>query len=231
MSYRFCDLPWSNILTKNSLHNIENFYRGRLFTTDYTTAPKGIIKIKDNDFTEVIISAKESKGFKKGKECEIIEIGYDYEEVTSIIDEKIKSQNPEQIFIITHDDYTSKQENYFNNLIKITPKNILIISFSYNSLKDNLIHINSCNDYLSWIKILNFIQNYEIPTKIFIPKCTHNTLSQIITLKKIENIKIYLGNCTPIILNPAIINTLCEEFSINKITNTKKNIKEIIEDK
>ena len=43
--------------------------------------------------------------------------------ITNIINEKIKFQNPEQIFIIAHDDYTSEQESYFNNLIKITPKN------------------------------------------------------------------------------------------------------------
>ena len=66
-----------DLLTKHSLHNIENFYRGRLFTTDYTTAPKGIIKIENNDFSEVIKSIETSRGFKTGKNCETVKIGFD----------------------------------------------------------------------------------------------------------------------------------------------------------
>ena len=45
----FATFPGPIVLTKHSLHNIENFYRGRLFTTDYTTNPKGIIKIENKD--------------------------------------------------------------------------------------------------------------------------------------------------------------------------------------
>jgi hydroxylamine reductase (hybrid-cluster protein) len=33
----FATFPGPIILTAHSLHNIENFYRGRLFTTDYIT--------------------------------------------------------------------------------------------------------------------------------------------------------------------------------------------------
>ena len=68
----FATFPGPIILTKHSLHNIENFYRGRLFTTDYTSSPKGIIKIENNDFSDIIDSAKKSKGFKTGKQCETV---------------------------------------------------------------------------------------------------------------------------------------------------------------
>ena len=71
----FATFPGPIILTKHSLHNIENFYRGRLFTTDYSTSPKGIIKIENNDFSEVIKSAEQAKGFKTGKQCESVIIG------------------------------------------------------------------------------------------------------------------------------------------------------------
>ncbi len=71
MSFRFCNLPGAIILTKHSLHNIENLYRGLLFTTDYT-CPKGVIQIKDNDFSKVIEAAENAKGFKTGKQCESV---------------------------------------------------------------------------------------------------------------------------------------------------------------
>ena len=44
----FATFPGPIVLTKNSLHNIENFYRGRLFTTDEIYI-KGVIKILEND--------------------------------------------------------------------------------------------------------------------------------------------------------------------------------------
>ena len=49
----FATFPGPIILTKHSLHNIENFYRGSLFTTDYISSPKGIIKIENNDLSDL----------------------------------------------------------------------------------------------------------------------------------------------------------------------------------
>ena len=56
------------------------------------------------------------------------------------------------------DGYSLEQRTYFEKLIKLIPKNILILSFSYNSEKENLIHINTCFDYYSWIKFFDFIE-------------------------------------------------------------------------
>ena len=83
----FATFPGPIILTKHSLHNIENFYRGRLFTTD-TTCPTGVITITDNNFSEVIKSAHEAKGFKTGKQCETVTIGYNFEEKINEIKSK-----------------------------------------------------------------------------------------------------------------------------------------------
>ena len=85
----FATFPGPIILTKNSLHNIENFYRGRLFTTDYTF-PKGVIKIDNNNFSEVIKSAKDAKGFKTGKICESVSVGYDIKKITQKVLKTIK---------------------------------------------------------------------------------------------------------------------------------------------
>ena len=109
----FATFPGPIVLTKHSLHNIENFYRGRLFTTDYTTNPKGIIKIENNNFEKVIKEAYNSKGFKRGRQCETISIGYNYDEIISCIKSKLENNDYKQIFIIGLDGYSLEQRTYF----------------------------------------------------------------------------------------------------------------------
>ncbi len=227
----FATFPGPIILTKHSLHNIENFYRGRLFTTDYTTSPQGIIKIKNNDFSPVIESAEQAKGFKTGKQCETVEIGYNYENIINKIKNKVNSNNYEQIFIIGLDGYSLEQKVYFEKLTKLTPQNILIISFSYNAEKENLIHINTCFDNFSWIKIIEFLKTLEHNITVFVPKCERSTISQMIYLSNTQNLKIFIGKCTPIILNPSLLNTLQKIFKIQSISTCKKDLKQILEDK
>lgn len=227
----FATFPGPIILTKHSLHNIENFYRGRLFTTDYMTSPKGIIKIENNDFSKVIEAANNSKGFKRGKQCESVEIGFDYEELMFNIKNRIKDRNYERIFIIGLDGYSLEQYAYFEKLIKLVPKNVLILSFSYKFENDNLIHINTCFDNYSWIRVFDEIEKSELPINVFVPKCDRNTISQIVYLSCKEKVQVHLGKCTPILLNPSLMNTLQSLFSIWNITSSKKDLEQIFADK
>ena len=227
----FATFPGPIVLTKHSLHNIENLYRGRLFTTDYTTSPKGIIKIENHDFSEVIKNAKKAKGFKTGKNCETISIGYDYETTINEITEKLKTNNYTQVFIIGLENSSIEEKVYFEKLIKLAPKNVLFISFSYNSERENFVHINTCFDNYSWLKFFDFINNSNLKTTVFIPKCNKNTISQIIFLSNKENTKIYIGKCAPILLNPSLMITLQKIFKIKEITTSKKDLEEILKDK
>lgn len=221
----FATFPGPIILTKHSLHNIENFYRGRLFTTDYT-CPKGVIKIVENNFNEVIESANSAKGFKTGKHCETVTIGYDFD--TTINEIKSLIPNYNQIFFIGLERYSLEQKAYFEKLIKHTPKDVLIISFSYNFERENLIHINTCFDSYSMIKIYDEIKESQKPITVFVPKCDRNSISQMIYLSGNSNTKVFVGKCTPIILNPSLMNTLQEIFQINSITSSKKDLERIL---
>ena len=223
----FATFPGPIILTKHSLHNIENFYRGRLFTTD-DISPKGVIKIDNNDFSEVINSAKIAKGFKTGKQCETVTIGYDYQNVTSEIQNRISENKYTKIIVIGSDGFSLEQKTYFEKLIRLTPKDVLIISFSYNSEQENLLHINSCFDNYSLINIYEFIKNFSLPIHIFIPKCERNSVAEMIYLSENENTQIYVGKCTPIIINPSLMNTLQKLFNIKNTTSAKKDLKELL---
>ena len=227
----FATFPGPIILTKHSLHNIENFYRGLLFTTDYATSPKGVIKIENNDFKKVIESALESRGFKTGKQCESVEIGYNYQEECSNIKKMLETNLYEQIFIIGIDNYSLEQRTYFEKLVKFTPKNVLIISFSYDFAQENVIFINSCFDSYSLTRFFDFVQNFEKKITIFIPKCERNSVPQMIYLSQFKNTTIYVGKCTPIILNPSLIKTLQATFGIKSMSSAKKDLEVILENK
>ena len=227
----FATFPGPIILTKHSLHNIENFYRGLLFTTDYITSPKGIIKIDNNDFSKVVSSAEEAKGFKTGRQCESVIIGYDFDAKTAEIKMKLENEKYKRIFIIGLDGYSLEQRAYFEKLLKLIPQDCLIISFSYNLERENLVFINTCFDNYSWVKIFEYCAKFNLPIELFVPKCEKNTISQLVYLSQFENVNIYLGKCTPIILNPTLLITLLEKFSINSITSAKKDLEEILKDK
>jgi hypothetical protein len=113
----------------------------------------------------------------------------------------------------------------------LTPADTLIISFSYDVEKENLVHINTCFDSFSWIKIFKFLNSFELKTTIFVPKCERNTISQVIYLSGFQNVSVYIGKCAPIVLNPSLLNTMQDVFDIKGITISKKDLEQILEDK
>lgn len=223
----FATFPGPIILTKHSLHNIENFYRGRLFTTDYTS-PKGVIRVDNENFSNVIESAKDSRGFKTGKECETISIGYDFSEIIQRIFEEINSGKYKKIFIIGTDVYSLEQRTYFEKVVNHLPDDVLVVSFSYKTEHRNMIHINACFDTHSIVKIYNCIKELDLPITIFIPKCNRDSISQMLYFNSFEKTQLYLGKCIPIILNPFLLKTLKQLFKINFITSAKKDLDAIL---
>ena len=71
----------------------------------------------------------------------------------------------------------------------------------------------------------------EIKTTIFVPKCERNTISQMLYLSHFDNIHLFVGKCTPVVLNPSLLATLQETFDIYGISTSKKDLEQILEDK
>ena len=221
----FATFPGPIILTGHSLHNIENLYRGRLFTTDINL-PKGVVQIKNDDYSAVIESAYESKGFKNGRVCESVIIGYDFDTVLEKVKIKVAG-GIKRIFALGSDVYSHEQKSYFEKLVKLADRNTLFISFSYKFELDNFIYVNTCFDKYGMIKILNEVRRFGIPVTVFFPECGRSTLSEMIYLSKCEEFKIYVGKCIPIILNPSLIQTLDWVFGIKSMTTARQDWEDI----
>ena len=227
----FATFPGPIILTRHSLYNVEHFYRGRLFTTDFAYS-KGVIPIQNYDFSKVRESLETSKGFKTGKVCESEIVGFDYEKSMDFIDEKIKSGKFAKIFIIGLNGYTQEDKEYFEKFLQFVPDNILVISLSVCEERDNIICLNSCFDSYSMVRISEEILNkYNLKTYLFFPKCDRHTISKMIYLSSLNKAEIFVGKCTPITLNPNLILTIAKIFEIKGLTTPKKDLDSVLNEK
>ena len=220
----FSTFPGPIILTRHSLFNVENLYRGLLYTTDFAYS-KGVISIKNNDFSQVITSALESKGFKTGKKCPSEIFGFNYQKIMENIKTKLETKNYTHIFVIGPESYTKEENEYFKSLIKRIPDNILIISFACCDFSDNLICLNSPNDIHAFLilseELLKKIKQKKV---FFIPYCDRHTLSIILYLKSLQNNHFFIGKWKQNILTPSIVEGISTNFKIKILTTPQKDL-------
>ena len=225
----FSTFPGPIILTTHSLYNIENLYRGRLYTTD-SAYSKGVIPIKNYDFSDVKKSANEMKGFKTGKICESETIGFDYKEVSNLIKAKVETNKYTNVFIIGSYNYHQNNTEYFKKLTVKAPKDFLVISLSPAEYKEeNILSINGCFDTYSLINVTNEVDELtSIPKTIFIPACDRDSLAQIIYFASLNNTEVYMGQCSPKTINPSLITFVKEIFPIKEISTVKNDLDQIL---
>lgn len=229
----FATFPGAILLTKNSKKNSEYLYRGRLFSSDYIV-PKGIIKIEDNDFSELIKSANSAKGFKTGKTKPSVELGYS---PNAIIEEfetiktKMETGKIKRIFIIGMNTYSEFQKEYFKTFLNKIQENEFCISFMETKERPNILPINLGNFLPFAAEVLHMLFE-KIPINlpniyIFFTNCNVMTISNIITLKKHHAKNIYMADCPPTFINPSVFATLKEEYQIKTTTTPEHDIQVI----
>lgn len=212
----FATFPGAILLTKNEAQNIDYLYRGRLFTTD-DVAPKGVVKIINNDFTPLIESANQAKGFAKAHERKPVTVGFDEREFDIYIDEILKNSH-ERIYVIAQSELFEKQQNYFKKFFSYIPQSSTVISFSNKTDFENSIFINPVSNYAIIDNLQDKILKKISPEKLvfFESKCDINTFSNIINLRNSGVKDIFLSSCTPMLINPVTL----REF--NKLYNVKE---------
>ena len=230
----FATFPGAILLTKHATQNIEFLIRGRLFTTD-DIAPKGVVSIADNDFLPVIKAANAAKGFSKGRKKDSVLVGFDYNELNKKIDliaSDLNSGKIRHIFVFGMSNFSMEESDYFNNFLKNMPKDCFALSFSYHCDCDNLLYINIANNFPLQLNVLDMLFA-KIPVKspkltCFLTKCDSNTISVMVSLKQQGAKNIYLSNCPPTIINPAVMASFMKLYSIKPITNAQNDLNDIL---
>ncbi len=226
----FATFPGAILMTKNSLQNIEYLYRGRLFTTD-ANVPKGVTQIVNNNFKPLIKSAMDAKGFAKGQIRDSLKIGYEDEVIENKVNEiiaKIHSRNIKHLFIIGILNHTSLQKRYFLRLLKTLPNNTHAITLSTYTPTTNTFQINSSYDFQLMYKILEDLKKKieikDFDVTVFLTKCDKYAISNMLNLKELQVDNIMLGHCSPMSINPMIIEAFKDIFNIKIISTPKEDI-------
>lgn len=225
----FATFPGAILIAKHSLENIEYLYRGRLFTTD-NFVPQGVIQIKNNNYTPLINSATSARGFKKGKVMPSVSLGCSQEELKEKINIlKNNLENYKKIFIFGTEVLTTEQQNYYEKLIKLIPKDYAVISLSSFYDRKNFININTAPDfyiiYRIWELIKKDVKEKGITVSLFLAKCDKHTISNIINLKNQGIDNIFLSKCTPVMLNPTLTQTLNKLYEIKPTTTPAEDVR------
>ena len=215
----FATFPGAILLTKNESQNIEYLYRGRLFTTD-NIVPKGVSKLDNNDFSPLINSALDAKGFARGRTKTGKFVGFDLNDFNMELD-KLLMNNPKKLHIFGFSDLRPHNISDFKKFFNSMPDDEIAVSFSFNPDKNNVLHINLAYDYALLQNILSCIFN-KVPLNsdilyLYFTKCDFNSLSNIIYLKNKGAKNIYLSACQPNIINPAVLNVFKKLYNIRSL--------------
>ena len=152
----FSTFPGPIILTRHSLFNVESLYRGVLFTTDFSS-PKGVIRIKDNDFSKVMKSVSESKGFKTGRTCDSEKVGFSQTIMIKNIEQKLASGKYNQIVLLGTGGYSTEEKEYFKTFMKHVPNDVLIVSLFCCEQRENIICVNASNDIYAMNRLFQVV--------------------------------------------------------------------------
>jgi hypothetical protein len=114
-------------------------------------------------------------------------------------------------------------------LVKLISDDILIISFSYNFERENLLYFNACFDSYAVVRIASYLSDFHslnnlpLHMDVFLPKCGRNTLAEMIYFAKSINNTVYMGECDPIMINPSTVGTLKDIFKIASISSARND--------
>lgn len=217
----FATFPGAILITRYSIENIEYLYRGRLFVTD-SFVPKGAIKINNNDYSILVQSAINAKGFKRGKQKDSVLVGISRQTIDlklSKLFENIKTYK--HIIILGPENHNKRNRIYYENILKNLPDNVFVISFSYKKDGENILSFNEKIDFATIYYILNNIlqtlnkNNYDANISIFISKCDKHTISSLIYLSECPIKHIFLSKCSPIMLNPTLTDIITNYYGIH----------------
>lgn len=229
----FATFPGAILLTANSGMNTEYLYRGRLFTTS-KILPKGVSPLEENDFTPLIESCENSKGFAKGQIRLSELVGVDMDDLRkkfNEIKEKIESKQITQVVILGLSSSRREQQDYFVDFVKQIPENVYTISFSFYAKHPNFLHLNVGNNRGIVYDILKKFFEY-IPadvTSFFITRCDVNSISNMISLYEYEVKNIFINQCQSNVINPAVLACLDKVYGIKSAETVINDVKKLFD--
>lgn len=230
----FATFPGPILMTQGTLQKVEYLYRGKLFTLD-PIPPMGVIKIENDDYSPLIKSSIEAKGFIHGQQKQPMTVGYSetklFDVVNKVID-KIDKGLIKNIYFIGMLNYLSPQNKYYEDFLNLLPKDCFTFSLSYKTNKENAFYLDSFYDYSLIFNILKKLEDKytleNLNVSILLNKCDKHTISNLLYLKQIGIKHVYTCKCSPTLINPGLMQILQDSYGIKELTHPKENFEETL---
>ena len=228
--FDFAAFPGAILMTRYLFQKVEYLYRGSLFTTD-SFAPKGVVQIENNNFEPLIRAALDLKGFTKHEQEVIKKVGFRQQEMTKKIEEivlKMEKKEIKHFYIIGLLNDSSDYKEYFSKFLALMPKDCYAFSLAYDKNEENILHIDSLFDYLFvyWLldKINSLKKSEKLDISVFITKCDQYTITNIIHFTNMGIKNIFLCQCIPSLLNPALAATMRKIFGVKEFSTPEADL-------
>ncbi|NLX20764.1 MAG: hydroxylamine reductase [Phycisphaerae bacterium] len=213
-------------------------YRDRLFTTRVTAVPGGT-RLKTNDFSAVIESAKRSQPLTDCMDRESV-IGFHQSTILDLagpIIEAVKAGRLRHFFVIGGCDGAEPGRNYFSEFARMTPPESLILTLGcgkyrirdheYGTVNLNgsgpvprLLDMGQCNNAygaiqvaLALAKAFNCSVN-DLPLSIVLSWFEQKAVAVLLTLLALGVKGIRIGPAAPAFISPNVMRILQERYDL-----------------
>ncbi len=191
-SYDFGNFKGSIFITNYCTQKIDNIYKGFIYTSNFF-APKGIAKIQDNNFNNLIDSTLLNEGYTEDAEDKTVFMRYNKQEIRNIIEDTTRNE------IVIFMGKNGKED--FSKIIE----NKAVINI------DNPIEF----DLLFYA--LELARQKNLKTDVVFTMCNAKTVNLALCLKSQNVDNIYLSRCPKYNITPRINGCLKEDFEIKTI--------------
>lgn len=227
----FATFPGAILMTRGSLQRIDDLCRGRLFTLD-PLASKGVTHIENNDFTKLIESSQEAKGFKRDHIRESLTVGYCEDEIFKKFDgiiDRLINKDIRHLYLVGAINYKQEPDKYFKEFFEYLPEDCFAISFAFDVKKENVYHIDTFYDYSLIHKLVNrFIHKCNMSNpkiSAFLTNFDKQFILNVLMLKHLGIKNIYIEKEIPTTLAiPQIKDILISEFGVKQTTQAELDI-------
>jgi hydroxylamine reductase len=223
-------------------------YRDRMFTTGPVRLP-GVKHISGYDFTELIKRAEELPEVKEEESKVTLWTGYSRSAIlrnAKRIKELIEEGKIRRIFLIGGCDSPLKEMEYFRELARKLPKDVIILTLACGKYRLNdldlgdieglprLMDLGQCNDTIVAIdllpdlaKLLN-MKLEELPLTMVLSWFEQKAASILLSLLYLGVKGIYLAPRLPAWVNEDILKVLKERYEIKLVSTPESDFKELL---
>jgi len=237
VQYDFASFKGPILVLRNFQYNLDTLYRGRVYTTNII-ADKGMSKIENNDFSNLVQTTENTEGFLHNHKIAKVKVGYDEDFIFKKIDkvvQKIKNKEIKHLFVIGLFNHAAIYSDYLNEIEKLLPDDCFVLTTVLPSDKENVLYFDSFFNSSLIYKVLNYIKkeiDFSVfPISLFITTCNLHTISHLFNLKYLGVKNIFLPECTSNIITPVMLKFLKTKFDFKQATNNpKKDLEDIVLD-